>query len=177
MEQIPLPDNEFSAVTAFNSLHFAKDPTRVVEEAIRVTCPGGHLAVATLGPLTDCDAMAYFLDLGGSMLLRLPPFAGHGGVGVGVRWLARWRVEDLKRDPDVYPNAGMPPFDRLVPDALSHSHEDLIPIGFPGCGLGMGSRPLLRFARRASASRPSPAISTSAKPPQRRHLGRPSSPT
>lgn len=67
MQRLPFPDAGFAAVTAFNSLHFAKDPARVVEEAIRVTRPGGRIAVATWGPLIDCDAMAYFLDLGGLM--------------------------------------------------------------------------------------------------------------
>ncbi|WP_219150569.1 class I SAM-dependent methyltransferase [Amycolatopsis sp. TNS106] len=65
MEHIPFPTAEFSAVTAFNSLHFARDPARVVEEAIRVTRPGGHIAITAWGPLADCDALAYFLDLGG----------------------------------------------------------------------------------------------------------------
>ncbi|SFO84087.1 class I SAM-dependent methyltransferase [Amycolatopsis rubida] len=67
MEQIPFPDDEFSAVTAFNSLHFARDPAKVIAEAIRVTRPGGHIAIAAWDPLTDCDALAYLLDLGGLM--------------------------------------------------------------------------------------------------------------
>ncbi|MFI9455252.1 class I SAM-dependent methyltransferase [Amycolatopsis sp. NPDC052450] len=67
MNRIPFPDAEFFAVTAFNSLHFAQDPARAVEEAIRVARPGGHITIAAWGPLTDCDALAYFLDLGGLM--------------------------------------------------------------------------------------------------------------
>lgn len=73
MEHLPFPAAEFSVVTAFNSLHFARDPARVVAEATRVLRPGGRIVVATWGPLPDCDAMAYFLDLGGLM----PPTAHH----------------------------------------------------------------------------------------------------
>ncbi|WP_037305637.1 class I SAM-dependent methyltransferase [Amycolatopsis orientalis] len=73
MERVPFPDAEFTAVTAFNSLHFARHPARVVTEAIRVTRPGGRIAVTAWGPLLDCDAMAYFLDLAG----LLPPAPRH----------------------------------------------------------------------------------------------------
>lgn len=72
MEHIPFPDAQFSVTTAFNSLHFARDATRVVAEAARVTRAGGHIVVATWGPLPGCDAMAYFLDLGG--LLPFDPY-------------------------------------------------------------------------------------------------------
>ncbi|MFD8491840.1 class I SAM-dependent methyltransferase [Amycolatopsis sp. NPDC059657] len=65
MEHLPFPEAEFSVVTAFNSLHFARSPARAVAEATRVTRPGGRVVAATWGPLTECDAMAYFLDLGG----------------------------------------------------------------------------------------------------------------
>ncbi|MGW7531293.1 class I SAM-dependent methyltransferase [Amycolatopsis sp. NPDC054798] len=71
MERIPFRRGEFGAVTAFNSLHFARNPAIVVEEAKRVTRPGGQIAVTAWGPLLSCDAMAYFLDLGG----LLPPAA------------------------------------------------------------------------------------------------------
>ncbi|WP_409490869.1 class I SAM-dependent methyltransferase [Amycolatopsis sp. cmx-11-12] len=74
MEQLPFPDAEFAAVTAFNSLHFARNPARALTEAIRVTRPGGHIAISTWGPLIDCDALAYFLDLGG-LLPSTPPQA------------------------------------------------------------------------------------------------------
>ncbi|TCO54825.1 class I SAM-dependent methyltransferase [Actinocrispum wychmicini] len=67
MEHIPFPAAEFSVVTAFNSLHFASSPDRVVAEAMRVTRPGGRIVVATWGPLLQCDALTYLLDLGGLM--------------------------------------------------------------------------------------------------------------
>lgn len=67
MECLPYSTDRFSVVTAFNSLHFAHDPVDAISEAIRVTQPGGRIVVATWGPAADCDAVCYFLDLGGLM--------------------------------------------------------------------------------------------------------------
>jgi ubiquinone/menaquinone biosynthesis C-methylase UbiE len=62
MERIPFPDDEFTVVTAFNSLHFATSPAVAVAEAVRVTRPGGRVVVATWGPPAACDAVVYLLD-------------------------------------------------------------------------------------------------------------------
>jgi len=67
MQHLPLRDDGFDVVTAFNSLHFAKDPAPTVAEMIRVTRPGGTVVVATWGPPCECDAIVYLLDLGSLM--------------------------------------------------------------------------------------------------------------
>ncbi|MFE2936260.1 class I SAM-dependent methyltransferase [Streptomyces sp. NPDC059278] len=72
MQDIPFPDNHFSIVTAFNSVHFADDPARAFAEMMRVTSPGGSMVVATWGPPAECDAVSYLLDLG-SLMPQRPP--------------------------------------------------------------------------------------------------------
>jgi ubiquinone/menaquinone biosynthesis C-methylase UbiE len=67
MTRIPFADDEFAVVTAFNSLHFARNPVVAVAEAVRVTRPGGRIVIATWGPPSECDAVTYLLDLGGLM--------------------------------------------------------------------------------------------------------------
>jgi ubiquinone/menaquinone biosynthesis C-methylase UbiE len=67
MEHIPFPDDDFTIVTAFNSLHFASNPADAVAEAIRVTRSGGWIVAATWGPPSECEAFTYLLDLGGLM--------------------------------------------------------------------------------------------------------------
>jgi len=45
-ETLPWPDASFDVTTAFNALQFADDTLDAVAEAVRVTVPGGLLAVA-----------------------------------------------------------------------------------------------------------------------------------
>lgn len=45
-EALPWPDASFDVVTAINALQFADDPDTAAEELLRVTVPGGWLAVA-----------------------------------------------------------------------------------------------------------------------------------
>jgi SAM-dependent methyltransferase len=72
MQHLPFPDDDFSVVTAFNSLHFARDPALAIAEAIRVTRSGGRIVLATWGPPSECDAITYLLDLGALMPPRPP---------------------------------------------------------------------------------------------------------
>ncbi|HEV8562400.1 MAG TPA: class I SAM-dependent methyltransferase [Actinophytocola sp.] len=69
MEHIPFADNAFTTVTTFNSLHLASDPTLALQEAIRVTRPGGSFVAVTWGPPSECDAATYLIEIGG----LLPP--------------------------------------------------------------------------------------------------------
>lgn len=45
-ESLPWPDGEFDVVTAINALQFAENPDAAAAELLRVTVPGGRLAVA-----------------------------------------------------------------------------------------------------------------------------------
>ena len=44
-DDLPWPDATFDLVTAVNALHLADDPDEALAEAVRVTVPGGHVAV------------------------------------------------------------------------------------------------------------------------------------
>ncbi|MFF1571479.1 class I SAM-dependent methyltransferase [Leifsonia sp. NPDC058292] len=45
-ERLPWPDASFDVVTAFNALQFADDTVEALGELMRVTVPGGYVAVA-----------------------------------------------------------------------------------------------------------------------------------
>jgi ubiquinone/menaquinone biosynthesis C-methylase UbiE len=66
---IPLPDDTFDVAVAVTLLEFADDPRRVVDELIRVTRPGGRIAVATLNPHSPWG-LAHRREL------RNPPWSG-----------------------------------------------------------------------------------------------------
>ncbi|GIH02449.1 hypothetical protein Rhe02_05160 [Rhizocola hellebori] len=44
--RLPWPDAHFRLVTSINALHFAPDTLDALAEAVRVTVPGGHVALA-----------------------------------------------------------------------------------------------------------------------------------
>ncbi len=112
---LPLPDDTFDVAVAVTLLEFADDPQRIIDELVRVTRPGGRIAVATLNPSSPWG-LAHRREL------RDPPWSGaclstreqlrgllarHGrphlhaalyapGMLPGLAWLARL-VERLGR--------------------------------------------------------------------------------
>jgi SAM-dependent methyltransferase len=67
--ELPLADDSFDVAVAVTLLEFADDPQRVVDELVRVTRPGGRIAVATLNPNSPWG-------LAHRRKLRHPPWAG-----------------------------------------------------------------------------------------------------
>ena len=45
LEQLPLEDGSFDAVTCFNALHYSNEPESVMNEFHRVLAPGGRLVI------------------------------------------------------------------------------------------------------------------------------------
>jgi ubiquinone/menaquinone biosynthesis C-methylase UbiE len=86
MQDLPFPDGSFDIVTAFTSLHLARDQDAAVREAVRVTKPGGALVIATWGPPDECDAVDYLLELGA--LMPPEPIDRLGGDPSAPRTLA-----------------------------------------------------------------------------------------
>lgn len=67
-EKLPWPEATFNLVTAFNSLQFAEDTDDALAEMVRVTLPGGCVAVANWAEaaLNDLDAIERALNDGSS---------------------------------------------------------------------------------------------------------------
>ena len=76
LEALPFADDEFDAVSAFNSVQFASDPVRAVSEMVRVAKPGAAVAVTTWAAPERCEMGAV---LGALAALLPPPPPGTGG--------------------------------------------------------------------------------------------------
>ena len=75
IEELPFDDDSFNAVTAFNSVQYATDPTAALREIKRVAKPGAPVAIVTWGPVEHCE-MRLVLAAIGSFLPPPPPRAG-----------------------------------------------------------------------------------------------------
>lgn len=75
VEALPYEDETFDAVTAFNSVQYATDPTAALREIKRVSRPGAPVAIATWG-LAEQVEMRVVLGAIGSLLPPPPPGAG-----------------------------------------------------------------------------------------------------
>ena len=75
IEELPFVDDTFDAVTAFNSVQYATDPTAALREIKRVAKRGAGVAVVTWGTAEQCE-MRVLLAAIGSLLPPPPPGAG-----------------------------------------------------------------------------------------------------
>jgi SAM-dependent methyltransferase len=75
LESLPYADASFEAVTAFNAVQYASDPTAALREIKRVAASGAPVAVTTWGPPELCEMRAV-LGAVGSLLPPPPPGAG-----------------------------------------------------------------------------------------------------
>ena len=75
IEELPFADDAFDAVTAFNSVQYATDPTAALREIKRVAKRGAGVAVVTWGTAEQCE-MRVLLAAIGSLLPPPPPGAG-----------------------------------------------------------------------------------------------------
>jgi len=75
LEELPFGDDSFDAVTAFNSVQYATDPTSALREIGRVAKRGAGVAIATWGLVEQCE-MRVVLGAIGSLLPPPPPGAG-----------------------------------------------------------------------------------------------------
>ncbi len=76
LEALPFADGSFDAVTAFNSVQYAADPTAALREIRRVAVDGARIAVVTWGRAEQCETRAILAAIGG---LLPPPPPGAGG--------------------------------------------------------------------------------------------------
>ena len=75
LEALPYADDSFDAVTAFNSVPYAGDPTAALREIKRVARPGQRVAITTWGRPEQCEMRAVLSAIG-SLLPPPPPGAG-----------------------------------------------------------------------------------------------------
>lgn len=76
LEALPFDDDAFDAVTAFNSVQYAADPTAALREIKRVAVAGAPVAVVTWGKAEQCETRVVLAAIGG---LLPPPPPGAGG--------------------------------------------------------------------------------------------------
>jgi SAM-dependent methyltransferase len=76
LESLPYADAAFDAVTAFNSVQYAGNPTAALREIGRVAKAGARVAVTTWGPPEQCEMRAVLSAVDS---LLPPPPAGTGG--------------------------------------------------------------------------------------------------
>jgi SAM-dependent methyltransferase len=74
IEELPYDNSTFSAVTAFNSVQYAEDPTNAVAELARVAVVGAPVAVVTWGNPERCETRTVLAAVG-SLLPPPPPDA------------------------------------------------------------------------------------------------------
>ena len=76
LEDLPFDDNSFDVVTGFNSFQFAADPVAALQQARRVTRPGGRVFIMTWGAPAGMEAASMVAAL---KPLLPPPPPGAGG--------------------------------------------------------------------------------------------------
>jgi SAM-dependent methyltransferase len=89
LEALPYDDDSFDVVTGFCSFQYAADPVHAVQEAGRVTRPGGTVAILTWGRPERCQAAAIIKAL--RSLLPPPPPGAPGPFALS----APGALEDL----------------------------------------------------------------------------------
>lgn len=72
LEALPYPDGAFDVVTAFNSVGFAQDPVAALQEAKRVTRPGGTVGLVVWGDPARCELGSVLAAIG-ALLPPAPP--------------------------------------------------------------------------------------------------------
>jgi SAM-dependent methyltransferase len=82
LEELPFEDNSFDVVTGFNSFQYAANPITALQEARRVTRPGGKVFVMTWGAPETMEATALVAAL--KPLLPPPPPNANGPFALSV---------------------------------------------------------------------------------------------
>jgi SAM-dependent methyltransferase len=76
LEELPFPDNSFTAVTSFNAVQYAADPCHALAELGRVSRPGAPIAIVTWGDPARSQMRDVLAAIGG---LLPPPPPGNAG--------------------------------------------------------------------------------------------------
>ena len=157
LEALPYEDDTFDAVTAFNSIQYAGNPTAALREIKRVARPGQRVAITTWGRPEQCEMRAVLAAIG-SLLPPPPPGAG-GAVRAGRAGRARGARRECRADGRAR--------DRR-PDAVHPSRlrdRGARRISRPALRVARSTRPASRqHARRSRRSAPRPFSRTGRSP-------------
>lgn len=83
LQTLPFGDNEFDAVSGFNSFQYAADPMAALREARRVTRPGGRILALVWSPVEMCELAPHLQSLGA--LMPPPPPGAPGPFALSGR--------------------------------------------------------------------------------------------
>jgi SAM-dependent methyltransferase len=76
MEELPYSEHSFDVVTGFPSFQYAASPVNALQQAKRVTKPGGQVVMVIWGRAQDCQQAATLAAVGAYLP---PPPPGAGG--------------------------------------------------------------------------------------------------
>jgi SAM-dependent methyltransferase len=79
METMPFENETFDVVTAFNAVQFAAGPQAAVHEMVRVTRPGGRVAIGVWGDPDRCETDGVFQRV---RALAPPPPGAHAPLAI-----------------------------------------------------------------------------------------------
>ncbi len=111
MEKLPFADAAFDAVTSFNAIQFATDPVAALRQALRVSAPGGRVAVVVWGEPQDAE---HAVTMAAVAALMPPPPGAPGPFALSASGkleavLAQAGLQPISSDlvqcPFVYPDA------------------------------------------------------------------------
>lgn len=121
MEDLPLPDEAYDIVTAFNSFQYATTISNALAEARRVLKPGGRLVTMIWANQEDCQAAISLAAIG--RLLPPPPPGTPGPFALSEHQLLEHILEnsgfDVKESADVDSIWDYPDIDTLLRGLLS----------------------------------------------------------
>jgi SAM-dependent methyltransferase len=98
MEAQPFGDGSFDVVTAINSVQFAGDPVRALDEARRVTRPDGAVLILVWGRREDCELISITAS---AVFALLPP--SPQGAAPPRPWAEPGVIENLMREAGLVP--------------------------------------------------------------------------
>lgn len=75
LQALPCEDASFDAAVAVNSLFYAQDMARAMQELVRVVRPGGRVVVTAWGPPARCEFLASVMPALAPMMPPPPPGA------------------------------------------------------------------------------------------------------
>jgi SAM-dependent methyltransferase len=99
LEELPWPDETFDVVTSFNAFQFAANIGNALQQARRVTRPGGRVAMAVWGRPEDCETVVTVSAVG----KLLPPSPA---TPAEPPLSTPGRVEGLLQQAGLFPMAG-----------------------------------------------------------------------